>query len=124
MADATPDITLSAWGPVEVPGLSARLRRERPRQNRHVSRRGMALKSGFAFTIGNVISGAGNVELRRCRRLIADHEDVHVWQSRWFGPLYPVRYIAWVVSVVLAGSMLWLVRRRSAATACCATLGA
>ena len=22
MADATPDITLSAWGPVEVPGLS------------------------------------------------------------------------------------------------------
>ncbi len=88
-----------------VPGLGFR-------QNRHVYRRGVALKSGFAFTIGNVISGAGNVDSARRRRLITDHEDVHVWQSRWFGPMYPVLYLAWSLSGVLAGTVIWLVRRR------------
>ena len=82
------------------------------RQNRHVYRRGIALKSGFAFTIGNVISGAGNVDSPRRRRLITDHEDVHVWQSRWFGPAYPVLYLAWSAGGVVAGTMLWLARRR------------
>jgi hypothetical protein len=82
------------------------------RQNRHVYRRGVALKAGVAFTIGNVISGAGNVDSPRRRRLITDHEDVHVWQSRWFGPLYPVLYIGWSLGGVVAGTALWLVRRR------------
>jgi hypothetical protein len=82
------------------------------RQNRHVYRRGIALKPGFAFTIGNVISGAGNVESPRRRRLITDHEDVHVWQSRWFGPLYPLLYVAWAGSAAVGGTLLWLVRGR------------
>jgi hypothetical protein len=82
------------------------------RQNRHVYRRGLALKAGFAFTIGNVISGAGNIDSPRRRRLITDHEDVHVWQSRWFGALYPVLYVSWAVGGAIAGSVLWLVRRR------------
>jgi hypothetical protein len=82
------------------------------RQNRHVYRRGIALKPGFAFTIGNVISGAGNVDSPRRRRLITDHEDVHVWQSRWFGPLYPVLYVVWAGSAAAAGVVLWLVRGR------------
>ncbi len=82
------------------------------RQNRHVYRRGVALKPGFALTIGNVISGAGNVDSPRRRRLITDHEDVHVWQSRWFGPVYPVLYLAWSAGGVVAGTVLWLVRGR------------
>ncbi len=83
------------------------------RQNRHVYRRGVALKPGFAFTIGNVISGAGNVDSPRRRRLITDHEDVHVWQSRWFGPLYPLLYLSWSLSGVVAGTVVWLARRRA-----------
>ena len=82
------------------------------RQNRHVYRRGVALKPGFAFTIGNVISGAGDVDSARRRRLITDHEDVHVWQSRWFGPLYPLLYGLWAAAAAGVGVLLWLVRRR------------
>jgi hypothetical protein len=82
------------------------------RQNRHVYRRGACLKRGYAFTIGNVISAAGDVDKPRRRRLITDHEDVHVWQSRWFGPLYPVLYGLWSVGGVAGGVITWLRRGR------------
>lgn len=84
------------------------------RQNRHVYRRGMRLKPTFALTIGNVISNAGNVDGARRRRLITDHEDVHVWQSRWFGPIYPIVYAGWAVGGAIAGSVLWVARGRRA----------
>ena len=64
------------------------------RQNRHVYRRGAQLKPGYTLTVGNVISGAGDVDKPRRRRLITDHEGVHVWQARWFGRIYPVVYAA------------------------------
>jgi hypothetical protein len=96
---------LMSGNPGSVPELTLR-------QNRHVYRRGVQLKPGFAFTIGNVISGAGNVDSPRRRRLITDHEDVHVWQSRWFGPAYPVLYVGWSIGGVLAGTTIWLARRR------------
>lgn len=84
------------------------------RQNRHVYRRGTRLKAGFAFTIGNVISGAGDVDGARRRRLITDHEDVHVWQARWFGPFYLALYGAWAIGGVVAGWVLWMKRGRTA----------
>ena len=34
----------------------------------------------------------------RRQRLVTDHEDVHVWQGRWFGPLYPLLYGGWMVA--------------------------
>jgi hypothetical protein len=83
------------------------------RQNRHVYRGGVALKPGFAFTIGNVISGAGNVDSVRRRRLITDHEDVHIWQSRWFGPLYPLIYVVWAGCGAIVGVGVWTLRHRS-----------
>ena len=82
------------------------------RQNRHVYRRGACLKRGYAFTIGNVISAAGDVDKPRRRRLITDHEDVHVWQSRWFGSLYPLCYGLWSVGGVVGGVITWLRRGR------------
>ena len=34
----------------------------------------------------------------RRQQLVTDHEDVHVWQGRWFGPLYPLLYVGWMVA--------------------------
>ncbi|MFK7919253.1 MAG: hypothetical protein AB8G14_14350 [Ilumatobacter sp.] len=82
------------------------------RQNRHVYRRGFMPRKGFAITLGNVIGGAGDVERPRRRRLITDHEDVHCWQARWLGPLFPVMYVGWSLLAGAAGMLVWLVRRR------------
>ena len=82
------------------------------RQNRHVYRRGFMPRRGFAITLGNVIGGAGDIERPRRRRLVTDHEDVHCWQARWFGPLYPVLYVGWMVAAGAAGMVVWAVRRR------------
>lgn len=82
------------------------------RQGYHVYRGGLALKPGFAFTMGNVISGAGEVERPRRARLVTDHEAVHVWQARWFGPFYPLLYGGWVAVASLVGVVTWLRRGR------------
>ena len=92
--------------PAYVAGLSAR-------QNRHVYRRGARLKPGFAFTVGNVISGAGDVDNVRRRRLITDHEDIHVWQARWFGPFYLVIYGLWAAFGSMIGVLMWIRRGRT-----------
>lgn len=78
--------------------------------NRHVYRGGLALKRGFALTVGNTISGAGDVDRPRRRRLITDHEDVHVWQQRWLGPVYPLLYVSWFLAGIVAGTLVWIVR--------------
>lgn len=88
-----------------VPGLSER-------RNRHVYRRGFMPRRGFAVTLGNVIGGAGDVEQPRRAKLITDHEDVHVWQARWFGPFFPLLYVGWMVLGGVGGVVLWLVDRR------------
>ena len=88
-----------------VPELSTR-------QNRHVYRRGFMPRRGFATTLGNVIGGAGDVERPRRRRLVTDHEDVHCWQARWLGPLYPAVYLGWTVLAGAVGILIWVLRRR------------
>lgn len=82
------------------------------RQNRHVYRRGAQLKKGFALTAGNVISGAGDIDKPRRHRLITDHEGVHVWQARCFGPVYPLVYLLWSIGGSIAGVAVWLRRGR------------
>ena len=82
------------------------------RENRHVYRGGAHFQAGFALTVGNVISSAGDVSRARRRRLITDHEAVHIWQARWFGPTYLVLYLGWTVVGALGGVLLWLRRGR------------
>jgi hypothetical protein len=82
------------------------------RHNRHVYGRGFQMRPRFAFTLGNVIAGGGDLSSERRRRLITDHEDVHVWQARWLGPLYPVAYVGWMVAAGGVGSIAWLTRHR------------
>ncbi|MDW3216051.1 MAG: hypothetical protein R8G01_18790 [Ilumatobacteraceae bacterium] len=82
------------------------------RQNRHVYARGFQPRSRFATTFGNVVNGAGDLTKPRRAKLVTDHEDVHVWQARWFGPLYPALYLGWAVGGGVGGAALWLLRRR------------
>ena len=82
------------------------------RQNRHVHRRGFMPRKGFAITLGNVIGGAGDIERPRRSKLITDHEDVHCWQARWMGPLYPVAYVGWTITAGAVGMVLWALRHR------------
>jgi hypothetical protein len=77
------------------------------RQNRHVYRRGIRLRKGFAITIGNVVNGAGDVGRARKAKLVTDHEDVHVWQARGFGPLYPFLYGGWMVGGAVVATLAW-----------------
>ena len=59
-----------------------------------------------------MISSAGDVSRARRRKLVTDHEAVHIWQARWFGPLYLVLYLAWTLMGALGGVLLWLRRGR------------
>lgn len=82
------------------------------RQNRHVYARGFQPRRGFATTLGNVVNGAGDLRTPRRAKLVTDHEDVHVWQARGFGPLYPVLYLGWAAGGAVGGAALWALRRR------------
>lgn len=91
-------------------GFSAELSE---RKNRFVYSRGFQPRRGFATTVGNVVGGAGDLSRARRAKLVTDHEDVHVWQARWFGPTYPLLYFGWMVGGGAAGMLIWLARRRS-----------
>lgn len=82
------------------------------RHDRHVYAGGFQPRQGFVITVGNVISGAGDTSLARRRRLVHVHEDLHVWQARWLGPLYPVAYAAWMAGGGVVGFGVWVVRGR------------
>ena len=79
------------------------------RRDRHVYVKGLTFRRGFLTTIGNVVSGAGR---SRPNRVVDAHENVHVWQARWFGPLYPLMYGAWTVLGAVAGLIAWVVSGR------------
>jgi len=89
------------------------------RQNRHVFERGACMKRGFAFTHGCVISNAatGRDALVDERRPFIDrHEDLHVWQNRWFGPLYQGIYLVWFAGGAIVGLLTWVLKRASRST--------
>lgn len=84
------------------------------RRNRHVFGRGFALKRGFATTQGNVVSNArlGRDEpITERDSLIERHEGLHVWQQRWFGPIFPLTYVVVAAIGLLVGLAFGLVSR-------------
>ncbi len=88
------------------------------RRNLHVFEDGPSLAPDFALTWGNAVSNAagrtgldaGTERGRRRRRFVRAHEGLHVWQQRWFGPLYPILYGMWTVAAVPVATVLWLQR--------------
>jgi hypothetical protein len=79
------------------------------RRDRHVYARGLVVRRRFLTTVGNVISGA---ERARGGRVIDVHEHTHVWQARWFGPIYPLVYAVWTIVGAVVGAAVWLASGR------------
>ena len=86
------------------------------RQNRLVFARGLVVRPGFALSVGYVVSGAADrlgVVTARRRQLVTAHEDIHIWQARRWGPLYPVLYGLWMVGGFFFGLWRWWTQRSS-----------
>ena len=114
--------TIAGTATLVVSDLRHRLSRVDPgyvdslsrRSNRFVFRRGLVLRRGFALTVGTVVTGAGGQDgemTERRARLVSCHEDVHVWQARLLGPLYPLLYASWFVGGTLVAVGRRLTRR-------------
>jgi len=86
------------------------------RRNRHVYARGFTLRRGFALSMGNVVTGAGDVDGEsprgaRRRQLVERHEGLHIRQARTLGPLFPLLYAGWMLGGALYGTVLWVRHR-------------
>jgi hypothetical protein len=71
----------------------------------HVYRGGIGLP-GFTSTLGNVTTHLGTGP--GADDVMMNHEEVHVWQSRLFGPLFPITYLGWSTGGALVGTGYWL----------------
>ncbi len=93
------------------PGVEYRVDCSR-RQNRHVFFGGAAVRPGYAFTQGNVISNADSGRGLTRPKFLERHEGLHIWQNRMFGPLYQIVYVLWLGLGALAGAIFWLFNRQ------------
>jgi hypothetical protein len=64
---------------------------------------GIIFFPGFITTLGNVTTNAGGHV-----GVVEDHEAVHVFQSRVFGPLFQASYVAWLAGGAVVGTAVWL----------------
>jgi hypothetical protein len=81
------------------------------RRNRHVYDGGLKLQRGLALTVGNVISNANPTGGGFNREFLSRHEELHIWQARIFGPLFPAVYVVWFAGGALVGTLAWLGHR-------------
>jgi hypothetical protein len=81
------------------------------RQNRHIYFGGLRLKGGFAFNQGNVISNADSGRGVVRPAFLKEHEELHIWQNRWFGPLFQLTYVLVGIVGSLVAAVYWLFHR-------------
>jgi hypothetical protein len=81
------------------------------RRGAHRYARGFAIKPGFAFTQGNVLSSLGNGPGAG----IYTHEQTHVFQNRLFGPFFWMTYFGWLILFGAAGLIGMLAPGRNSA---------
>jgi hypothetical protein len=62
---------------------------------------------GFVTTMGNVTTHLGTGP--HAIDVLVNHEQVHVWQSRIFGPLFQTTYVGWMVGGAVVGTGYWLI---------------
>ena len=69
------------------------------RTDAHRYKSGFAIKPGYSFTQGAVMtsnsSGPGTALFR--------HENTHVWQNRAFGPFFTLTYLVWLILFLIPG---------------------
>jgi hypothetical protein len=70
----------------------------------HVFHGGIGLP-GFTTTMGNVTTHLGYGP--SANDVLVNHEGVHVWQSRIFGPLFQTSYAGWMVGGFFVGTGYW-----------------
>jgi hypothetical protein len=71
-----------------------------------VFRGGISEMPGFATTVGNVTTSVGYGPA--ADDLMENHEELHVWQQRIFGPLYWGSYGAWMAGGASVGTAYWM----------------
>jgi len=67
---------------------------------------GVRFKSGFAVTMGSVMS---NMRDRGPEHELFRHERTHVWQNRLFGPIYTLTYVGWMIVLALPGAIAGII---------------
>ncbi len=88
------------------------------RANLHIYEGGFSMKPAYAFSTGNVISNAGGkagLDGDRGERrwtFIQNHEFLHVFQNRVFGPAFQLAYVGWMLGGALWGLVAWARYRR------------
>jgi len=65
--------------------------------------------SGYAFTQGLVTSNFNNSTGNK----LVEHETLHIWQSRAFGPLFQATYGVWFLVGAIVGTFVSLGRKQS-----------
>lgn len=93
---------LVSHGLSAVRGGSCFVPQQSERRGRHVYDGGFQVRRGFAMAMGNVVTG-----VQGRYSLVDDHEQVHVWQARLLGPVFPVAYVGWSVCAVPVGVWRW-----------------
>ena len=69
------------------------------RTDGHRYNSGFAVKSGFAFTQGAVMSSNDDA----VGTSLFEHENTHIWQNRIFGPFYTLTYLLWLILWAIPG---------------------
>jgi hypothetical protein len=82
------------------------------RRNRRVHEGGFALKRDFALTLGNTISNANPSGRGVNDGFLSRHEELHIWQSRVFGPLFPLGYVVWWIGGAVVATVVWGFHRK------------
>lgn len=82
------------------------------RTDAHRYKGGFAVKPGFAFTQGAVMSSNNN----NAASALFAHEDTHVWQNRGFGPFYTLTYIGWMLLFLIPGLIVGVATGNGAGT--------
>lgn len=81
------------------------------RRNRQIYDGGFALQRGMALTAGGVISNANPTGRGFNDSFLSRHEELHIWQARIFGPLFPLVYGVWFTGGLVVGTLVWLFHR-------------
>jgi hypothetical protein len=80
-----------------------------PRTDAHRYLSGIAVKPGFTFTQGSVMSQAadatpaGTPGATPSGIALFAHESTHNWQNRIFGPVYLWSYVVWMILLLIPG---------------------